>query len=661
MPAPAAATDYYDLLGVDVRASADEIKKALEWHPDKNPDRIEESTKAFAEIQKAYEVLSDDQERAWYDSHKDEILRGNDPYDVPEPPNGGGGGGGGGGFFAYFFAQFARGPPPSTTSWSAVHGITTDELRTYISSAATYETDPSRGADSLPRGFFAVFGELFVRLEEEERRSLAADGENLATALDSDELAARATSRTRFGMAADLYAPLAQQLYAKFLGFATVRSFRWLDRYRLSDAPDRAVRRAMERENLALRDTARREFNDAVRRVAEAAQRADPRYARFREDVRREKQRAADLRLEQERARRRERLEKVKDYQDPEWARTDREHPEVEAAAAAADRDSDDGVLDEELYCAACNKIFKSDRQWRNHERSKKHLKAVEQLRREMLEEELEYVAAEDDGDNDDGDNDDGSDDGGRGLGDGGRGDVDNANGDVETAANDLAAASLTDNRDDGGRGSETDDDDSGAKEEPVMDDDSGADSAADEAEAAEAAAAAAAALAAAEASGERKKPRRRKGRQQAAGWPSFSDDGDVGASGRLRPTTPGTPSPAAAAADDSDEPARLRKSARERRREREERQRAAAVAAAAVASTNGGSSKEAAQPPPPPPARCNVCGAEFATRNQLFAHVKAEGHALAAGAATGGRRHQQQQPSDDLGGAGRRAGRRRK
>jgi len=43
---------------------------------DKNPDRAEESTREFHLIQQAYEVLIDPQERAWYDKHREAILRG---------------------------------------------------------------------------------------------------------------------------------------------------------------------------------------------------------------------------------------------------------------------------------------------------------------------------------------------------------------------------------------------------------------------------------------------------------------------------------------------------------------------------------------------------------------------------------------------------------
>lgn len=43
---------------------------------DKNPSRLEEAKETFLLIQQAYEILSDPQERAWYDRHKDDILRG---------------------------------------------------------------------------------------------------------------------------------------------------------------------------------------------------------------------------------------------------------------------------------------------------------------------------------------------------------------------------------------------------------------------------------------------------------------------------------------------------------------------------------------------------------------------------------------------------------
>lgn len=71
---------HYRVLEVEQEASADELKrayrqKALLLHPDKNPHRVAEATAEFAEVQRAYEVLSDPQERAWYDRHRESILR----------------------------------------------------------------------------------------------------------------------------------------------------------------------------------------------------------------------------------------------------------------------------------------------------------------------------------------------------------------------------------------------------------------------------------------------------------------------------------------------------------------------------------------------------------------------------------------------------------
>lgn len=66
--------DYYNILGIDKAASAEEIKKAYrkrasECHPDKGG-----STEEFQKIEEAYRILSDPQSRHTYDSPP------NDPF-----------------------------------------------------------------------------------------------------------------------------------------------------------------------------------------------------------------------------------------------------------------------------------------------------------------------------------------------------------------------------------------------------------------------------------------------------------------------------------------------------------------------------------------------------------------------------------------------------
>ncbi len=97
--------DYYEVLGLQKGASADEIKKAYrslakKYHPDMNPGDAEAEAK-FKEVNEAYAVLSDDEKKAQYDQF------GHAAFD---PASGGSGFGGFEGFdFGDLFSSFFGG------------------------------------------------------------------------------------------------------------------------------------------------------------------------------------------------------------------------------------------------------------------------------------------------------------------------------------------------------------------------------------------------------------------------------------------------------------------------------------------------------------------------------------------------------------------------
>ncbi|PRQ25487.1 putative chaperone DnaJ [Rosa chinensis] len=101
--ASVAARDYYDALGVSKTANASEIKKAYyglakKLHPDTNKDDPD-AEKKFQEVQKAYEVLKDEEKRREYDEY------GHDAFEERGNGNGNGFPGGFGSPFEDFFGR----------------------------------------------------------------------------------------------------------------------------------------------------------------------------------------------------------------------------------------------------------------------------------------------------------------------------------------------------------------------------------------------------------------------------------------------------------------------------------------------------------------------------------------------------------------------------
>ncbi len=117
--------DYYEVLGISKTASADEIKRAfrnlaMQYHPDRN--KKPEAEDKFKEVNEAYEVLSDQEQKSIYDKYGHAGLEGQginfdgfNPFDIFNQFFGGGGNGGGtqsasfGGFEDIFGSFFGGG------------------------------------------------------------------------------------------------------------------------------------------------------------------------------------------------------------------------------------------------------------------------------------------------------------------------------------------------------------------------------------------------------------------------------------------------------------------------------------------------------------------------------------------------------------------------
>ena len=366
---------YYELLNIEMDASEEEIRQAykyqaLRWHPDKNRSDPDTASETFREVQQAYTILMDPKKRIWYDKFRDRILQGNEE-------------------------------------------IVDDkciDLEEFMSTACY------AGYDDSNEGFYSVYRKVFDELMREE---LPYEDEDDATP-------------PGFGHSETEYEEV-HSFYSFWSSFCTKKTFDHLMKYDVLEAPNRRTLRAMEKENVKIREIAKKCRNEEVRKLVTFIRKRDKRVIRRKNEL----QSINETNRKKTEEERRKKIEsRIKDMEETEhleseWTsmkslerslhalerRYDREHAAAaetkgkkNGTANGHDEEDDDILIlsdeedeekgekqesnqseDEEvdpgnMFCVACDKRFKSRPAFENHSKSKKHQQNVDALKKALLE-----------------------------------------------------------------------------------------------------------------------------------------------------------------------------------------------------------------------------------------------------------------------------------
>lgn len=325
---------YYEVLGVARDATDSELKKAyrvlaLKWHPDKNTDCPEEAKDMFQEIQQAYDVLSDRQERSWYDKHREQIINGGDDY-IDDSLN-----------LMHYFQP------------SAYRGFGDDE-----------------------KGFYSVYSFVFKTIVKEDSKFVD------QSIVDDIPM---------FGSSTSPFEEV-KLFYDYWQSYCTFKTFVWHEKYDIRQAPNRRCLRAMEKENKKLRDAAKKERNEEIRELVHHVRKRDRRVKAYRARKEEEERQKFLLMKEKRATEKKERLEKLREYQEQDWnsmCLLEKNLTEIDShfnEEFGDDNSSSQSECEEEesFYCTVCEKLFKSDKALKNHEKSKKHRERVRFVKEHM-------------------------------------------------------------------------------------------------------------------------------------------------------------------------------------------------------------------------------------------------------------------------------------
>ncbi|CAO1315248.1 unnamed protein product [Diamesa serratosioi] len=348
---------YYEVLDLERDADDSAIKKsykklALKYHPDKNIDDPITAKEKFQLIVQAYEVLLDPNERAWYDRHRDQILKGNQKNYEDNSLD----------VFPYFTTACFKGYNDDAEGFYTVYRNVFEKLATedieYMDDPEEYETIPNFGKSSSDTEFMLKF-------------------------------------------------------YNYWESYCTKKSFVWLYTHNINEIRDRRILKLVDKEHKKIQQKARKERNEEIRNLVMFVKKRDRRFVEYKkmleEKAQQNRLKSQKNHLEQIKKRNQDIAEQQKNSKSSVEQQEQLRQLE-ERYLNQYDNDSDSGSdetsqidedlencdlndenYDDELYCVACNKFFMNEATKVNHDSSKKHKFNLELLQAEMSNEESNF------------------------------------------------------------------------------------------------------------------------------------------------------------------------------------------------------------------------------------------------------------------------------
>jgi len=217
-------------------------------------------------------------------------------------------------------------------------------------------------------GFYRVYAKVFKTLDEEE------------SMFEEDRSPA-----PEFGNSQTEYSSV-RLFYNSWEVFSTKKDFAWRDKHDIREAPNRYVRRIMEKENKKERDKGKKAFNEQVRRLAGSVKNRDQRVKVRVIQLEKERQEKQRILLEQQQQ---QAAAKIKETERI-LAEAKNEELDIDTlreinGTHSNDEDSQEEIIEEIFYCTACDREFKSENQLVNHFKSNKHKVNFIKLKEEVM------------------------------------------------------------------------------------------------------------------------------------------------------------------------------------------------------------------------------------------------------------------------------------